>query len=170
MRKWISLITLPLVAAGVAIPFVGASAAPHTARLTGGVEHLYIASTCANCNNSPIIFTGAFTDYGMTTGAANSSKGGAKLKKGTISVSLAGVKQTGFTMSQANCWFKYTAGGPIVIKSGTGAYTGISGTIQFTQSAVGIGTRLKSGACNESNNAPDAATITSGSGTGTVKF
>jgi hypothetical protein len=103
-------------------------------------------------------------------GCGEELQGWAKLKKGTISVSLVGIKQTGFGMSKANCWFKYTAGGPIVIKSGTGAYTGSSGTKQFTQPVVGGGARLKSGACNESNNAPDAATITWGSGTGTVKF
>ena len=55
MRKSISLLALPLVAAGIAVPLVGASAATQTPRLTGGVEHLYLASTCANCNNSPII-------------------------------------------------------------------------------------------------------------------
>jgi hypothetical protein len=170
MRKSISLLALPVIAAAIAVPLVGASAATHEPRLTAGVEHLYIASTCANCNNSPIIFTGAFTDYGKTTGAANSPKGGAKLKKGTISVSLAGVKQTSFSDSAANCWFKYSAAGPIVITGGTGAYKGIKGTIKFSQTVVGIGARLSSGACNMANNAPDVATITTGSGSGRVRF
>jgi hypothetical protein len=172
MKKRVPLAAIPLVAAGIAIPFVGASAAPQTPRLTGGIEHVYVGSAgvgikAANQPSSTIILTGAFADYGHTGG---NGSGKTVLQKGTITVSLAKVKPTVQAFNVAECSFKFSAAGPIKILRGTGAYKGITGSFKFSETGIGIGVRLASGACNTANNAPSIASVFSGSGTGTVKF
>jgi hypothetical protein len=171
MKKSIALIAVPLVAAGIAVPFVGASAATHTPKLTGGVEHLYIGNTSPNGGIQTLIVTGAVTDYGHTNNTnSNSSTGYGAFTKGRWLVNTAQFKQKVLSQSTSNCWFRGETYGPLVITGGTGAYKGITGTLQFTETFTGIGTRNANGTCNMSNNAPDLATLESGSAVGTIKF
>jgi hypothetical protein len=170
VRKSIALLAVPLAAAGIAaaVPF-GASAATHTPRLTGGIEHLYIGNTSANGTVQKLIVTGAVTDYGHTDGG-NGATGFGQFSKGRWLVNLSKFKQKVLSQSVTNCVFRGETFGPLIITGGTGAYKGISGTLQFTETFTGIGARKANGACNTANNAPDVATLESGSAVGRITF
>jgi hypothetical protein len=115
----------------------------------------------ANAATSTIILTGACADYGHI-GANGSGK--TFLQKGTITVSWAKVRPTGQSFNLAECSFKFREAGPIKILRCTGAYKGIKGSFKFSETGVGIGVRLASGARNTANSAPSVASVFSGSG------
>ncbi len=59
---------------------------------------------------------------------------------------------------------------PIKIYRGTGAYAGISGTGTITLTIAFISPKLKSGKCNQSDNAKSLSMYSSVTGTGNVTF
>ncbi len=69
----------------------------------------------------------------------------------------------------------FSATGPITLSDGTGAYTGISGTLTTTLTFGGVGPlyttwNLKKGKCNMSKNAPLVAQFGTAVGHGTIKL
>jgi hypothetical protein len=93
--------------------------------------------------------TGLFTDAGKLTGASGSK---VTLSKGTFLVDLSKAKPK-FAINATTCFATETIGGTLSLGSGTGAYTGISGTLSINGKVVAVLPRLKSGKCNEANSA-----------------
>jgi hypothetical protein len=149
-RLSVSLSVVPLVLAAVLL-VPAAGAAGHS-----GAIQIYVSGTTVT---TPILITGAITDYGKATSVTKAGKPDENgnyerivLKKGTFWVDatalnkkLNGVKPT---IDMANCYFAFKGSGPTSLIKGTGAYAGISATIDVTLNFVGIGPRLPNGKCN----------------------
>ena len=121
-----------------------------------GAIQIYVPGTTVT---TPILITGAITDYGKATKVTKAGKPDENgnyerivLKKGTFWVDatalnkkLDGVKPT---IDTANCYYAFKGSGPTSLTKGTGAYKGISGNLNVTVDFVGIGPRLANGKCN----------------------
>ncbi|MGH9121689.1 MAG: hypothetical protein ACRDYC_07040 [Acidimicrobiales bacterium] len=51
-------------------------------------------------------------------------------------------------MTSGSCVALFSAGGPVTLSAGTGAYTGISGTIDVTSKSTVILPKTSGGTCN----------------------
>ena len=171
---------LALVAAvtGLSFGVVGtASAAPK------GGKILFFATSPPSGNTGTIVVTGAIGDYGTVQSIDKNGKPDANggyvkvtLKNGTFEVnSVANNKYTNNApptlQNKTTCSFAFEAAGPpVTFFDGTGAYAGISGSAHIQQFFGGIGPRLESGACNNSQNAQPVAASGLIVGNGTVAF
>jgi hypothetical protein len=164
-RKRAVLLTAAVViaaaAAGLAWP---ASASPATGRPpglppAGGTEHFQTmnTTTSATSTTNPLIAWGVFTAGGTDHEHAGNTDtfvfpGG--------SVTVRHVPAKGTTHQSFNpktCLFVFSEKGAFQLSDGTGTYRGISGSGTYALSGVGIGAKLKSGACNPSQTAPVVA-------------
>jgi len=128
-----------------------------------------------------IIVTGAIGDYGTTSPSKTKGKtkyGVAKLTKGGFEVDLTAisnkVNSASPTPNSATCSVEISATAPAAISDGTGAYKGIKGSINLTETFGFIAPRYtsgkKKGQCNWSNNATPVAQMGTVYGTGSVSF
>lgn len=134
---------------GLALP---ASAAP--ARVWG-TEHFQIMNTTTNPNSTtnPLIAYGLFTAAGVDV-QNSSSTDTFYFSNGHFLVRHAPIKLTEHqTFNPKTCFFSYSERGTFKVGPGTGRYWGISGGGTYSLSVIGIGARLKNGACNMSQNA-----------------
>jgi len=181
-------ITRPVIAIALVLSgmLFGASAAWGTSPPTGGKIELWITPG-ATQGTGTIVVTGAIGDYGKTTGKENANGtpnkngtyGTAQLQKGSVEVDLANIGKavnnaSPTVNSTASCSFVVTATAPATLLNGTGAYKGISGTVELTETFAGVLPRLTSGKdkgqWNESNSANPVASWGSVTGSGTVSF
>jgi hypothetical protein len=125
-----------------------AEAAPTSGAIKVWVKPTHTAGTTTLKHPGTVMITGAIGDYG--TSLSENARGKA-------------VKKGPFKLLRLH---KGTA--PITIVKGTGAYTGITGSVTFTVSYGLILPKKKSGACTEKTSTKPLATFTSFSGTGTV--
>jgi hypothetical protein len=149
----------------------------------GGVVKVF--ATPSNGAGGKIVIAGAIGDYGKTlsidkNGKTNPNGNYVKitLKKGSFEVNSttlnAKFNHTEPTVNKSTCsaWFSGT--GPVSLFDGTGLYTGISGTVNITETFAFIAPRFTSGKdkgqCNLSNNAQPLSQYASITGTGKVKF
>lgn len=159
------------VAVGLAAVPTVASAAP-----TSGTVHLYSPGTESATN--PVVVVGAIGDYGkaVTYNAKGKpdSNGMAyvilTLKNGTVRGSLhqlAALEQKFQpTFSQTTCSGEGSITGPVVLSDGTGAYKGITGTLQITETFAFVAPKTSAGKCSDKDvPAGDFGVIT---GVGTV--
>ena len=158
------------IAAAAAVAVVGLAATGGVAAATGAAAHAtggkvtaYLENDTANGTVNHIIITGAFADYGT------SSNSEVHLQKGTFKVDASKLKPA-FKANIPACSYQFSETGPVTLSDGTGAYTGISGTLTVKAVGVGIGVRKANGKCNTANNAPDLATEEFITATGTVSF
>jgi hypothetical protein len=161
-----------------------ASAARSSAAITGGAIDIY--GTPNNGAAFKIVIVGAIGDYGTATSIDKNGKVDTngdyvkiKLRMGTFEVnSVALNKKTDSAPptieNKATCSFGFGGSGPVTLFNGTGAYAGISGTLDITETFAGVGPLYKTGAkkgqCNTSNNAQPAASWSAITGHGTVRF
>jgi hypothetical protein len=177
-------------AALILAAMVGATAVPATAAtmMTTGTIQVWVTPNVANINSpvSKIIITGVIGDWGTGTiitknGTPNDNGDYVKiaLQKGGFEVnSIALNKKTNnapaLEQNNATCTVVFGGTGPVTLFNGTGAYTGITGTLQITERFAGIGPRFTSGAkkgqCNPNSNLPPVAFYGSITGTGKVSF
>lgn len=175
------------IAAAVFGGLLGGAAAAASAA-TSGTTKVFVTPNDTTSPKHPgkIMLTGAIGDYGTVTNATSAGKPTGKknsktpyrllkLQKGTILVNIATFqsKLTGAfsTMSGFNtttCSQAIAATGSISVVSGTGAYTGITGSFVMTAHIAGITKRTKSGGCTTKTTTPSAATYESIIGSGTV--
>jgi hypothetical protein len=170
-----AMLLAPLAVTGVVLPIVwggAASAAPTTA---GGHVQLYEADTSIAGNLGTVILTGAITDVG-TDQQGNPQDGTNRiiLSKGSFSINvndlgnkLASMPVVPRDMTTCSSDGSASAQVQIVAGSGTGAYTGISGTFNTTGAAAAIVPRLSNGQCDTS--APNWGILTA-NGSGTVTY
>jgi hypothetical protein len=152
----------------------------------GGVIDIYASPITANGGVSRIVIIGAIGDYGTATSINKDGKVNAtgnyvkiRLKKGTFEVNSVALNKKvnsapPTVVNKATCSYGFAGSGPVTVFNGTGAYAGISGTLQITETFAGIGPPYKTGAkkgeCNLSNNAQPVSIWGSITGKGTIKF
>jgi hypothetical protein len=133
-----------------------------------------------------IVIAGAIGDYGKTldinkNGTADPNGNYAKqtLQKGTFEVNLTALNtKTNNAHPTVNnmvtCSAVVSGTAPVTLLDGTGLYTGITGTVNFTIIEALVFPRYTTGKnkgqCNESNSAQPVAFYVSAMGTGTVSF
>ncbi len=164
----------PLVLVGV-----GASSA-FGAGATSGTVSVWSVQKIEGAK-APIIFTGAIGDYGTAISQdkngkvdANGSYVKMALKKGTFfanAVSLNNVLNgANPTYNQTNCSGSFTGAGPVTLYGGTGAYAGITGTIQVSVTFAFVDPKKANGKCNTSENANPLVSYSTITGSGTVSY
>ena len=182
MRKLVGSVLLTTFVFGGLL--TGLAAGARATAPAGGAIDIYV--TPNNGAVYKIVIIGAIGDHGTATtinkdGKVNSNGNYVKIKlsKGSFEVnSVALNKKTNnappTVENRTTCSFGFGGSGPVTLFNGTGLYTGISGTLQITETFAGIGPLYKSGAkkdtCNMSNNAPPVAFWSSITGNGTVEF
>ena len=179
MRRVVgSAILTALVVGGLANVACGARST------AGGAIDLYV--TPNNGAVYKIVIIGAIGDYGTATsidkdGKVDSNGNYVKIKltKGTFEVnSVALNKKTNnappTVENKTTCSYGFGGSGPVTVFNGTGAYAGISGTLQITETFAAVGPLFKTGAkkgeCNTSNSAQPVSFWGSITGKGTVRF
>jgi hypothetical protein len=133
----------------------------------GGEVHAYEADINAAGSLGTVVLTGAITDTGIDNQGSNGintlvlSKGSFKLD-----VSKVGNKLSNLPVDPATCSSDGTVTGraPIVPKSGTHAYRGLSGTLDIQVSEAVILPRVH-GACDANATQYPGVLIVTGSGT-----
>jgi hypothetical protein len=147
---------------------------------TAGVIHIWVEAATSGAT-SPIVITGAIGDSGTATSETKSGKVDSSgdyvkvvLKRGTFMINSVELDQIGNKAqpvgSQATCSAFVQVTGPVTLYRGTGAYAGISGTLEVTEVFAFVGPRDASGACNTSNSAVPVASFSTITGAGIVKF
>lgn len=168
---------------------LGATTVPATATTmmtTGTVQVMVMPNLSNNSPVDKIILAGVIGDYGTSTttnkaGTPNQNGNYAKviLQHGGFVVNLTTLNKLTNnappTMENAtNCSIVFGGTGPVTLSGGTGAYVGITGTIQITQKFVGIGPKYtsgpKKGQCNMNQSAQPVAFYGVITGTGKVSF
>jgi len=133
-----------------------------------------------------IVVVGAIADYGKVLTVGPNGKPNPNghfvdvtLRKGTFKIDKTALDKASndappSVASAATCSFGGSATGPITLSDGTGAYTGISGTLQVTLTFGGDGPLYtsgpKKGKCNTSDSAQPLAQFGSAIGRGTIRF
>jgi hypothetical protein len=144
----------------------------------GGKVRVFVTNTSAT--KGKILITGAIGDYGTTLSEDANGKvdpNGAfekvKLKHGGFIVDATALNKklnhSKPVFNKSNCSVVFSGTGPVTLGNGTGAYTGIAGTIRITVTFAGILPRTAKG-CDTSPNAPTHGSYNSITGTGTVSF
>jgi len=135
-----------------------------------------------NGNGGKVVFTGAIGDYGAavsTNSSGKPTKNGnyekLTLKKGTILVNSTAFNAAGnsaqpSTDNTTTCSFAFNYSGAVQIVSGTGTYSGITGSLNLTAQFAAVGPRTKSGSCNQSNSANPLAYFAAVTGSGSVSY
>lgn len=163
--KFVAL--LAILSAAVLAISTGLASASGTS--TGGEVHAYEADTDDAGNLGTLILTGAITDHGTDhQGAGPNGTNLFVLSKGSFAVDITelGTKLHNLPVDPNTCSADGTVNGPITIVpgSGTGAYTGISGTLHATASEASILPRLN-GQCDTNAKHFDGVLIANGAGT-----
>lgn len=162
------VVGIAVVLTATVVPFVvsGVSAASTASAPAAGTIHFSLVNTSVN-SNAPgkVLITGAFSDHGTSHGPT------LHLTKGTITGSISKLQallssRSFGTFYKASCSFSGVGKVAIPVVSGTGAYAGVKGNLNVTVTDAAQGSLLKSGKCNEANNAPEVASqlIITGSG------
>jgi hypothetical protein len=167
----VSTAGVALAAAAVVVSGAGATGK------SGPIQFYVTGSTVT----TPILVTGVVTDYGKVTSVTKAGKPDENgnyekvvLKKGGFWVDATALNKklnSGTpTIDKANCFFAFKGSGPTKLFKGTGAYAGISGSVDVTVNFVAIGPRLKNGTCNMSQNAQPVAQYGNVTGSGTASY
>ncbi|HEY2564800.1 MAG TPA: hypothetical protein VGI44_13880 [Acidimicrobiales bacterium] len=154
---------------------------------SGGAIKVFSPVNTSNTGNkpTPVVFTGAIGDYGTTVSVNSAGKSDSNgnftkitLKKGGFTVDSSSLNAA-FNSSGApsdfnstNCSASISVGPAtvtIVSDSGTGAYKGISGSVDLSANLALILPK-KNGSCNTSNSANPVAAYGALTGSGTVSF
>jgi hypothetical protein len=157
---------------------IAAALAPAAGAAKSGAIQVY--SSGAGVTN-PIVITGAVTDYGNATSVNRAGKPTQNgnfekivLKKGGFTVDTTQLNKllnhVKPTFSKTQCWFAVKGSGPTTLTKGTGAYAGITGTVNVTVDFVSILPRLASGKCNFANSAKPIAQFGNVTGSGTASY
>jgi hypothetical protein len=171
MRAWCAAAIGLAAVAAVLAPGAGA------AKKTGAIQ-IYVSGTAVT---TPIIVTGVVTDHGTATSVTKAGKTDQNgnyekivLQKGGFWVDATQLNKIlnhlTPTFDKTNCYFAFKGSGPTKLIKGTGAYAGISGTVDVTAQFVFLGPKTASGKCNMSNNAKPIAQYGNVTGSGTVSY
>jgi hypothetical protein len=144
----------------------------------GGKIRVFVTNTSAT--RGKMLITGAIGDYGTAVSQDANGKidpngvfEKVTLKHGGFMIDTTALDKklhsTQPTINKANCSVLLTGTGPTTVEDGTGAYTGITGTVTVSVTFAGILQKTAKG-CNMSNNGPTYGMYQSISGAGSVSF
>ena len=159
---------------GLAVPAGASPIAARPATVTGA-EHFQVMSTATNNSpNSPLIAWGVFTGAGTDREISSNAAGTKGVDSFIFSNGKFTVTHTAKTQKQAfnarTCFYSFSETGVFTLSGGTGKYKGISGSGKYALTVIGIGPKLKSGACNPNQNARSIANQQEISGLASVKL
>jgi hypothetical protein len=159
---------------GLAVP---AGASPLSARpaVVTGAERFQVMTTATNNSpNSPLIAWGVFTGAGIDRQISSNAAGTKGVDYFIFPNGRFTVTHTAKTQKQSfnsrTCFYAFSETGVFTLSGGTGKYKGISGSGKFALSVIGIGPKLKSGACNPNQNARSIANQQEITGLASVKL
>ena len=134
-----------------------AGASPVAASAAGGAEHMQMMTTSPTATKTSLIAYGALTAAGIDKQNANGTDT-LIFSGGTIGLkhtpAKGGDKQS---FNNKTCLLQFTEKGTYKVTGGTGKYKGVTGSGTYLLNIIGIGPKLKSGACNPSQNAVPVA-------------
>ena len=145
------------------------AAGPHS-----GTIHIAVAASLAvDHGKQSLVVTGAFADAGAFVQGSPSK---AKLGAGSFTANDAqGAAREGYLFSHLNkfvnphtCAMNTSYTDIVTLTDGTGAYAGISGTVQVTTTDIGVFPKRADGSCNLSSNSAPIDFLSIGRGTGHV--
>jgi hypothetical protein len=177
-----------VTAVGAGVLFGGLLAGPvgaATSAVASGPVKVWVTPSATGLTSSKrpgkVIFTGSIGDYGRdvkANAAGKATKNGTyrllKMQKGSILVNIGPFQKaetaafSSPTFNSANCSLSVNVSGPITVVSGSGSYSGITGSVTLTAHFAGIARRASNGSCTTKTTTPALATYTSIVGTGTV--
>jgi len=168
MQKRSAKFVAPLAIASAAVLAVSTGLAS-AGTPTGGQVRAYEADPSLAGSLGTVVFAGAITDTGIDhQGAGPNGSNLMVLSKGSfaVDVSQVGNELGNLPVDQTTCSSDGTVTGPITIVpgSGTGAYVGISGTLDVDASAAFILPRSRNGTCNANAKKYPGILIVNGSG------
>jgi len=165
--------------------FSGAAAFGQASPTSGTLKVWGTANLQGGGATSPVLLTGVIAAKGKAVSVSASGKTDKNgnytrivLAKGTFLVNSTQFNN-GFNTTSAppdynsttcSASITFTAPNPIVAGKGTGAYVGITGSVNLTIQAAFILPKTKSGSCNTSNNANPVGSFGVITGSGTVTF
>lgn len=179
------LLTAAFGAAMMGSALIFATAASGTGMPAGGSVKLFAIPEDNSSLHTTVLFTGAIGDHGQAltinkngTPDANGNYVKVTLKHGTFEINAtalnAKANRTQPVGNSTTCSAALSVTGPVSLFDGTGLYTGITGTLNITETFAFILPRFTSGTrngkCNESNSAQPVAQYSSITGNGAVKF
>jgi hypothetical protein len=173
MRRHNGKLLTALGAVGLSLLAVSGGLAWADGASSRGEVHIYEADTNDAGNLGTVVLTGAITDTGIDNqGAGPNGSNLLALSNGTFSIDVSSVGNIlhNLPVDQTTCSSDGTVTGPITIVpgSGTGAYKGISGTLEVVVSEAFILPRLQNGECD--TNATQYPGVLIANGSGTVSF
>ena len=146
----------------------------------GGPIQIFVTGSTVT---TPILVTGAVTDYGKATSVTKTGKvdengnfekvvlqkGGFWIDATALNKKLNGVQPS---IDRTHCALVFKGSGPTTVFKGTGAYAGISGSVEVEVEFefAGIAPRLPSGKRNFGDKAQPVAQYGNVTGSGSVKF
>lgn len=132
----------------------GTAVAGASSRSTvSGTEHFQLMTTSATSTSISTITYGLFTDYGVDHPGGSTDT--VALKAGSFKVTHS--KGTGTShFNPKTCLFQINLKGTLTIGSGTGKYTGISGTGTYQLAILGVGAK-SGGTCANPQTTPPVA-------------
>lgn len=168
----------------IAVLAGAASVVGTAAAARGGVIRIWV--TPSNGTVSRIVVTGAIGDYGTATSISRAGKadiegnyvrvaltrGGFEVNSTAFDAAINGAPPT--ALDKQTCSVYFTDSGHVTLFGGRGAYAGIAGTLEVTETFAAIGPRYRSGAtkgrCNLSAAAAPVAQWGAITGVGSVRF
>ena len=137
----------------LALPAGASPAAASAASARTGTQHFQMMTTSATSNKSSLIAYGVLTAPGTDRQNRNGTDtfifaGGSLGIKHTPA--KGGDKQS---FNSKTCLMQFTEKGTFTVTGGSGKYKGATGSGTYLLSIIAIGPKLKSGACNPSENA-----------------
>jgi hypothetical protein len=169
MQKRSAKFVAPLAVVSAVVLAVSTGLASASGTSTGHEVHAYEADTNYAGSLGTVVFTGAITDSGIDhQGAGPNGSNLMVLSKGSFAVDISSIgnELAGLPVDRTTCSSDGTVAGqiPIVPGTGTGAYQGISGTLDVEVSAAFILPRGKGG-CDTNATQYPGVLIVNGSGT-----
>ena len=150
---------------------------------TPGAGPIRMFFTYQTPTKDKVLITGAIADYGTAISQDRNGKVDPNgnyeqvtLKQGAIVIdatALTRAIQKQFSkepINPTNCSLALTGSGPGTIKTGTGAYAGITGKLKITLTVAGIAPKTAKGRCNLADSAPFYGEYQAVTATGSVSF
>jgi hypothetical protein len=164
----LSRVGLVLVAGSLA----GAALATAATPAIHGGSITYSESSTSN-GSGTVVIGGAFADYGSDRAGAldRGTVNVVTLKLGSFEVDIARLERALHASTDARtCVYVESVTASARLFAGTGAYAGISGTLEVTVRGTGVLPRLPGGACASFGTAEPVVAISTATGTGRVSF
>jgi hypothetical protein len=146
LKRIASLVTVVTAAAATLWLAVPAGAAPTGRPPVSGTENFQLMTTSATATTFPVIAYGVFTAAGVDHEDTSPNVDTLVFPNGSFKINHSQVPVTQ-KFNTKTCLLQASGQGPVTLFGGTGAYRGISGTLEATLSILAIAAR-SNGQCS----------------------